>query len=73
MEAVWDTNKKRWVVTQYRSGPKAGAVEDYIPTEVQVKRVIEVDPSMDLLEWEKLVAGLGEGDVVYHPGGSLMS
>lgn len=73
MEAVWDTNKKQWVVTQYRSGPKAGAVEDYVPTEVQVKRVIEVDPNMDLLEWEKLVAGLGEGDVVYHPGGSLMS
>lgn len=73
MEAVWDMSKGRWVVTQYRSGPKAGAVEDYVPYEVQVKRVVEVDPSMDLLAWEKLVAGLEAGDVVYHKGGSLMS
>lgn len=59
-------------LVQLRAGPKVGHQTDYVPTKADVKRVIKVNGE-SLLEWEKLVAGFGPGDVVWHPGGTLAS
>ena len=61
-------------LTQLRAGPKlvVGGT-DYIPTTTHVQKVITVDTTMDLLEWEALIQAVKDdkGVVVHHPGGSL--
>lgn len=76
VEIVYDTfyNSRRPTPTlvQLRDGPHLPpTASDYVPKSTTVKRVIE--PCEDMLEWEKQVQTLGEGDVVWAPSASLAS
>jgi hypothetical protein len=62
-------------LTQLRAGPAGvGGGPDYLPKSMVVKEILKVDPSSDLLVWEKLIMEKKDQDgvVVYHPTGSLV-
>ena len=61
-------------ITQFRDGPEMPRSRDYIPCDVDVKRVIKVNGE-DLLEWERIINELDDkvNSVVWHNGGALGS
>lgn len=70
IEAVME-GTDRVVVTQLRDGPEMESSRpDYIPSEMIITRVIQTNGE-DLLKWAEVVAEMGVGDCVYHPGGSM--
>ncbi len=65
-----DAYKSRSTV-QLRNGPRLPQTEDFIPREIEVKKIVVAEG--DLLEWETLMKDQPEGTVVSHVGGSLAS
>lgn len=61
----------QWHLTQIRGGPKVDTVQDFIPKNIKVKKV--VFPKNDLLKWEAEVKKLKHGTVVYGNGHTLAS
>ena len=59
------------IMTQLRAGAKAPKLDDFIPHRMQVQEIVE--PSDDMLEWERTVKTLSRGTVVCRVGGSLIS
>jgi hypothetical protein len=70
-EFVWD-GKNNFIV-QMRGGPMVDSSSEYIPRETTVKEFVTVDPSINLLDWEKMMdSRKGEdGFVIVNPSGSL--
>lgn len=64
-------NNGKSVAVQVRAGPEQPAVRDYIPERVQVKNVVTLPASYDLLWWEEKVKTLTKNDVVLLPCASL--
>ncbi len=60
-------------IVQLRDGPEVQPVTDYIPNDVTVTEVYTVNPNGDLLQFERDVASLPDGAVVYHEGGAIHS
>ncbi len=76
IEAIYSTKDDYldpvWNLTQMRGGPAiAGVAVDYVPKKTVVKEII--NPSHDLLEWEKTAKNLKPGSVVYGRGYTLAS
>lgn len=69
-------HSQSYLLTQLREGPKMpnALAGNYVPSNVEVKRVIKADPKVfQDLGWEKEIENAeGEpGVVVWHPGGSM--
>jgi hypothetical protein len=83
IEAVYKKRRKRsdmdyhtgqpktFYITQLRGGPSVDAVNDFIPSRVEVKKI--VIPHNDLLKWESETKKFVPGTVVYGKGHTLAS
>lgn len=63
-------------VTQLRAGPRInGLSDDYVPQDMEISDIVEIEDGHDLVAWETEARELAEqeGVVVYHPGGALSS
>ena len=65
----------RVLYTQVRSGPRLEGAGDFVPSRVEVAKVVVIDEAKQstpeaLLAWVDEVKGFAPGTVVYHPGGS---
>lgn len=71
IELLWMPGYSAPTPVQLRDGPSLPQDVNYLPKEMEVKRVILAEG--DLLAWEARMKAAKDGDVVYHPGGSLAS
>jgi sarcosine oxidase delta subunit len=76
VESVQDKSGTVHVV-QVRDGPKSASVigdgSRYVTADCEVKHVIELQNSPDLLEWEQHIKRAPDGTAVYMPGGNMLS
>lgn len=71
IELLWPEPGLKPIPVQLRDGPKLPQTVNFIPAEVTVRRILTAHG--DLLDWEATMKAAREGDVVYHPHGSLAS